>query len=36
MKKNMGMIDRVIRTLIALTIAVLFYLEVITDSVLCC
>ncbi|MEI6765875.1 MAG: DUF2892 domain-containing protein [Bacteroidota bacterium] len=32
MKKNMGMIDRVIRTLIALTIAVLFYLEVITGT----
>jgi hypothetical protein len=28
----MGMIDRVIRTLIALTIAVLFYLEVITGT----
>lgn len=32
MKKNMGMIDRVIRTLIALTIAVLFYLEVISGT----
>jgi hypothetical protein len=32
MKNNMGMIDRVIRTLIALTIAVLFYLEVITGT----
>lgn len=32
MKKNMGMADRSIRILIALVIAVLFYMEIITGT----
>jgi hypothetical protein len=32
MKKNMGTADKVIRILIAIVIAVLFYLEVITGT----
>ena len=32
MRKNMGMVDKVIRTLIALVIAVLYYTNVITGT----
>ena len=32
MKKNMGSADRIIRTLIAIVIAVLYYMEVVTGT----
>ncbi|PLX17136.1 MAG: DUF2892 domain-containing protein [Salinivirgaceae bacterium] len=32
MKKNIGVLDRVIRVLIALTIAVLYFMEIITGT----
>ena len=32
MKKNMGLIDRVIRTLLAITVLVLFLLDMITGT----
>jgi hypothetical protein len=32
MKKNMGLIDRILRILIALAIGVLFYLNIITGT----
>jgi hypothetical protein len=32
MKKNMGVLDRVIRVLIAFTIAVLYFMEIITGT----
>ena len=33
MKKNMGTIDRIVRTIIVLTIAALYYLEIISGTV---
>ena len=33
MKRNMGNVDRIIRTLIVVAIAVLFYMEVVTGVV---
>ena len=32
MKKNMGSADRIIRTLVAITVGVLFYLEIISGT----